>query len=184
MAMLCGCKSWADFAGPPSPPNPPTPVPTSTPTPTATPTGAPTATPGSAPTPTPDPGPLRDGLVLNELCVNPVTTDNIPDGIVEGGDSAVELFNHSEDALDLDGRLSLRGDAGRLAPLVAPGGKLLIAAYGGNAPELTAWQRQEEKRALASTFSQLSALGVRFQRIRFNPHGTQHAVGVIQHPVV
>ena len=72
----------------------------------------------------------------------------------------------------------------RLAPLVAPGGKLLIAAYGGNAPELTAWQRQEEKRALASTFSQLSALGIRFQRIRFNPHGTQHAVGVIQHPAV
>ncbi|MCA9239884.1 MAG: hypothetical protein KDA37_06785, partial [Planctomycetales bacterium] len=87
----------------PTPTRTPTPVPTSTPTPTATPTGAPTATPGGAPTPTPDPGPLHDGLVLNELCVNPVTTDNIPDGIVDGGDSAVELFNHSEDALDLAG---------------------------------------------------------------------------------
>lgn len=43
--------------------------------------------------PPPEPDPLREKLLLNELFVNPVTTDNIPDGIVNGGDSAAEMFN-------------------------------------------------------------------------------------------
>ena len=38
--------------------------------------------------------------MINELCSNPVTTDNIPDGVIHG-DAAVELFNSSPSALDL-----------------------------------------------------------------------------------
>jgi hypothetical protein len=75
-----------------------TPVRTSTPTPTRTTTPAPTTT--ATRTPTPYPPSLREGLVINELCANPVTTDNIPDGVIDG-DAAVELFNSSSSALDL-----------------------------------------------------------------------------------
>lgn len=67
---------------------------TSTPTPTATPAGGPTRTP------TPYPPSLRQGLVINEVCSNPVTTDNVPDGVMQG-DSAVELFNSGESEVDL-----------------------------------------------------------------------------------
>lgn len=81
--------------------------PTATPTPTLTPTPigatppAPTATPGGpTPTATPDPRTFREGLVINEVCTNPVTTDNVPDGVLDG-DSAVELFNSSNATLDL-----------------------------------------------------------------------------------
>jgi hypothetical protein len=38
--------------------------------------------------------------VINEVCTNPVTTDNVPDGVLEG-DAAVDLFNSSPTALDL-----------------------------------------------------------------------------------
>jgi hypothetical protein len=83
------------------------PTATLTPTRTPTPVGAvpatatPTTTPGGPTrTPTPYPPSLRQGLVINEVCTNPVTTDNAPDGVIDG-DSAVELFNSSPDALDL-----------------------------------------------------------------------------------
>lgn len=81
-------------------------APTATPTPTRTPTPVsnpppPTPTPGGpAATATPYPPSLRQGLVINEVCTNPVTTDNVPDGVLEG-DAAVELFNSSPTALDL-----------------------------------------------------------------------------------
>jgi hypothetical protein len=38
--------------------------------------------------------------VINEVCTNPGTTDNAPDGVIEG-DSAVELFNSGDETLDL-----------------------------------------------------------------------------------
>ena len=83
-----------------------TPTPTRTPTPigqapaTATPTPTTAPTNGPTKTPTPYPPALRQGLVINEVCTNPVTTDNIPDGIIDG-DAAVELFNSSEQPVDL-----------------------------------------------------------------------------------
>ncbi len=67
-------------------------------TPTSTPTRTPT--PAAAATPTPYPPSLREGLVINEVCTNPVTIDNAPDGVIQG-DSAVELFNSSEQPIDL-----------------------------------------------------------------------------------
>jgi len=76
---------------------------TRTPTPVSVPPGTatPTATPGGPTrTPTPYPPALRQGLVINEVCSNPVTTDNVPDGVIQG-DSAVELFNSSSEPLDL-----------------------------------------------------------------------------------
>lgn len=82
----------------PTPTRTPTPVgavpATATPTPTNTPVGGPTRTP------TPYPPSLRQGLVINEVCSNPITTDNAPDGVIDG-DSAVELFNSSATSLDL-----------------------------------------------------------------------------------
>jgi hypothetical protein len=80
-----------------------TPTATRTPTPVSVPPGTatPTATPGGPTrTPTPYPPSLRQGLVINEVCSNPVTTDNVPDGVISG-DSAVELFNSSSEPLDL-----------------------------------------------------------------------------------
>lgn len=83
-----------------------TPTPTRTPTPighppgTSTPTPTATAVGGPTRTPTPYPPSLREGLVINEVCSNPVTTDNVPDGVMQG-DSAVELFNSNEFAVDL-----------------------------------------------------------------------------------
>jgi hypothetical protein len=38
--------------------------------------------------------------VINEVCTNPVTTDNAPDGVIQG-DSALDLFNSSEQPFDL-----------------------------------------------------------------------------------
>jgi hypothetical protein len=67
---------------------------TATPTPTRTPVGGPTRTP------TPYPPSLCQGLVINEVCTNPVTTDNAPDEVIQT-DSAVELFNSSDQPLDL-----------------------------------------------------------------------------------
>ncbi len=55
---------------------------------------------GPTSTPTPYPPSLRQGLVINEVCSSPVTTDNVPDGVISG-DSAVELFNSSSEPLDL-----------------------------------------------------------------------------------
>jgi hypothetical protein len=43
---------------------------------------------------------LREGLVINEVCTNPVTTDNAPDGVIQG-DSSLELFNSSPQPIDL-----------------------------------------------------------------------------------
>jgi len=77
--------------------------PTATPMPPATATPVvpgPTPTPAGSGTPTPYPPSLRQGLVINEVCSNPVTTDNVPDGVISG-DSAVELFNSSSEPLDL-----------------------------------------------------------------------------------
>ena len=82
----------------PPPNGTPTPARTSTPSPTRTITPAPTTT--ATHTPTPYPPSLRQGLVINELCANPMTTDNIPDGVIDG-DAAVELFNSSISTLDL-----------------------------------------------------------------------------------
>jgi hypothetical protein len=80
-----------------------TPTATRTPTPVSVPPGTATPTPtpgGPTRTPTPYPPSLRQGLVINEVCSNPVTTDNVPDGVIQG-DSAVELFNSSSEPLDL-----------------------------------------------------------------------------------
>lgn len=52
---------------------------------------------GATRTPTPYPPSLRQGLATNEVCSNPVTTDNVPDGVISG-DSAVELFNAVDEA--------------------------------------------------------------------------------------
>ncbi len=38
--------------------------------------------------------------MINEVCTNPVTTDNAPDGVIQG-DSALDLFNSSEQPFDL-----------------------------------------------------------------------------------
>jgi hypothetical protein len=101
-------------------------APTATPTPTRTPTPlsppASTATPIPAGTPTPYPPSLREGLVINEVCTNPVTTDNVPDGIIQG-DSAVELFNSSELTIDLsDYRLCINTSCVWLSGSIKPFG--------------------------------------------------------------
>lgn len=85
-----------------------TPTPNMTSTPTATPTatwtpGGPTATPTQTPTPGPSftptsvpatPAPGAQQMYINEICANPsVWQDNFPDGNVNAGDRAIELYN-------------------------------------------------------------------------------------------
>jgi hypothetical protein len=93
-------------------------------------TPAPTTT--ATRTPTPYPPSLREGLVINELCANPVTTDNIPDGVIDG-DAAVELFNSSASALDLAGyRLCVNATCLWLEGSVPPFGyKVYYAKWDG-----------------------------------------------------
>ena len=85
----------------------PTPTPTSTLTPTATrtPTITPTftATPTSAATPTFTPTftPVPADILINEVCSNLSTFDLWPDGTVDSGDHAIELFNTTTSTIDL-----------------------------------------------------------------------------------
>ena len=85
----------------------PTPTPTSTLTPTATrtPTSTPTftATPTSTATPTFTPTftPVPADILINEVCSNLSTFDLWPDGTVDSGDHAIELFNTTTSTIDL-----------------------------------------------------------------------------------
>jgi SAM-dependent methyltransferase len=67
--------------------------------------------------------------------------------------------------------------ARRLTARVAPGGRLLLAVYGGNAAGLDASQRAAERRGVLEVFARLEALGIGFAHVRPNPLGTSHCVG-------
>ena len=82
-----------------------TPTPTPTPTPTQTPTPTPTSTPTSTPTPTETPQPtLEPDLVtirINEVMPEPAKIDWNGDGVVDEGDAWVEIYNPTDEAIDL-----------------------------------------------------------------------------------
>ena len=127
------------FEGPPPPtptptptPNPtstPTPTPTPTPTSTPTPTPSPTATPPISPTPSPSPTPAgttanRGDVLINEVQYNPPQPG--PDASFEW----VELFNHTNETIDLEGwRISDNTEYDTIPSLaLPPEGFAVIAA--------------------------------------------------------
>jgi predicted CXXCH cytochrome family protein len=80
-------------------------TPTPTPSPTATPTQLPTASPTPTPSPTATavPTPLPSGVVLNEFLPAPKEVDWDGDGIANGFDEWIELYNSSMQSIDLSG---------------------------------------------------------------------------------
>jgi SAM-dependent methyltransferase len=67
----------------------------------------------------------------------------------------------------------------RLMPLVGSAGKLLLAVYGRNAPDVSASEWEADGRAVINVFTGLQERGVVFRHVRYNPWGTHHGVGVV-----
>jgi len=79
----------------------PTATPTSTPTATATPTASLTATPTATTTPTPIPMPITTTVRINEVLASVRGTDWNGDDAIDEGDAWIELYNPTEEIVDL-----------------------------------------------------------------------------------